>query len=230
MFFLGIGHTGHRKSNIKQNMTTSNDLLLCDFVELNSVEDARLRASYARQFFNIHLEWISRLVFIEEADLAMMNAPHKLASCLLAVLRDNRDVVVGSVCLKEQPFDVHAQRQCTASTDSAAVDADADAVSASDARDGDASAADSSSQPRSFELLKFAVSPSYQKCGIGKELLRRSLARAAELNATQLVLWSESHLYAAQKLYVNYGFEQVSIEDVHNKTYEGADVKFAKLL
>lgn len=73
-----------------------------------------------------------------------------------------------------------------------------------------------------YELAKMAVSPAYQGKGISKQLIETCIAKAKEIKATKLFLFSNHQLLAALKLYEKYGFRQVEVKD---SPFVTADVK-----
>jgi N-acetylglutamate synthase-like GNAT family acetyltransferase len=98
------------------------------------------------------------------------------------------------------------------------------------AKDGDdivGSAAIMSEGHGIFELAKFAVTKEWQGRGISKLLLETCLAKAREIGATKVSLFSNHQLTTALKLYEKYGFHHVSVED---SPFETADVKMELIL
>ncbi len=73
-----------------------------------------------------------------------------------------------------------------------------------------------------FELIKMAVNPAFRGQGISKILLNECLAKAKELNAVKIFLYSNSQLSIAIELYKKYGFVHV---DASNSPLLTADVK-----
>jgi putative acetyltransferase len=73
-----------------------------------------------------------------------------------------------------------------------------------------------------YELVKMAVSPEFRGKGISKMLIERCLQQAKTINAKKLILFSNSQLQTAIKLYENYGFRHVEVKDTPFVT---ADVK-----
>lgn len=78
-----------------------------------------------------------------------------------------------------------------------------------------------------YELVKMAVDPVYRGKGISKLLLDKCLAEAKQLNAGRIILFSNSQLKTALKLYEMYGFRHVAVE---NSPFETADVKMELVL
>jgi N-acetylglutamate synthase-like GNAT family acetyltransferase len=64
-----------------------------------------------------------------------------------------------------------------------------------------------------FELVKMTVVPEWQGKGISKLLLEKCLDKARELKARKIILFSNSQLQAALKLYSKYGFKHVEVTD-----------------
>ena len=73
-----------------------------------------------------------------------------------------------------------------------------------------------------FELVKMAVTPTFQGKGVAKMLLAKCLDRARELKAKKIFLYSNSRLIPAITLYKKYGFTDV---DASNSPYTTADIK-----
>jgi putative acetyltransferase len=73
-----------------------------------------------------------------------------------------------------------------------------------------------------YELAKMGVAPTHQKMGISKLLLERCLAKARELGAVRVILFSNHQLKAALGLYEKYGFQLVPVKD---SPFVTADVK-----
>ena len=73
-----------------------------------------------------------------------------------------------------------------------------------------------------FELAKMTVVPAYQGRGISKLLIETCIAKAKEIKAKKLLLFSNHQLLTALKLYEKYGFHHVEVKD---SPFETADVK-----
>ena len=73
-----------------------------------------------------------------------------------------------------------------------------------------------------YELAKMTVAPAYQGKGISKLLIEACIAKAKEINANKLLLFSNHQLLTALKLYEKYGFRHVEVIDAPFKT---ADIK-----
>ncbi|MBS1666261.1 MAG: GNAT family N-acetyltransferase [Bacteroidetes bacterium] len=73
-----------------------------------------------------------------------------------------------------------------------------------------------------YELAKMSVSPLYQGRGISKLLIEKCLAKAKEIGAKKIMLYSNSQLQTAIKLYTQYGFQHVP---VINSPFVTADVR-----
>ena len=72
-----------------------------------------------------------------------------------------------------------------------------------------------------YELAKMAVTEEYRGKGISKLLIQTCLAKAAEIEAKKLLLFSNHQLQTALKLYEKYGFYYVEVED---SPFETADI------
>ena len=78
-----------------------------------------------------------------------------------------------------------------------------------------------------YELAKMAVTEEYRGKGISKLLIQTCLAKAAEIEAKKLLLFSNHQLQTALKLYEKYGFYYVEVED---SPFETADIKMELVL
>jgi GNAT superfamily N-acetyltransferase len=73
-----------------------------------------------------------------------------------------------------------------------------------------------------YELIKMFVAPAFRGKGISKLLIEKCIEKAKEIGATKLMLYSNSQLQTAIKLYSKYGFHHVAVVDAPFVT---ADVK-----
>lgn len=64
-----------------------------------------------------------------------------------------------------------------------------------------------------YELAKMAVVPSWQGKGISSRLMEKCLAKAKELNAREIILYSHTSLNLAINLYIKYGFKHADATD-----------------
>ncbi|MBX3240333.1 MAG: GNAT family N-acetyltransferase [Chitinophagaceae bacterium] len=71
------------------------------------------------------------------------------------------------------------------------------------------------------EMIKMAVDEAFQGIGIGKRLCGAAIETARKMNATKLVLYSESSLAAALAVYRQFGFAD---KPVDRTKYKRADV------
>ena len=78
-----------------------------------------------------------------------------------------------------------------------------------------------------YELAKMAVTAAYRGKGISKLLIETCLAKAKEIGAKKLSLFSNHQLQTALKLYEKYGFYYVEVE---NSPFKTADVKMELVL
>lgn len=78
-----------------------------------------------------------------------------------------------------------------------------------------------------YELAKMAVTPAFQGKGISKLLIEKCMAKAAEIGAERLLLYSNSQLKAALKLYEKYGFVYVPVT---GSPFATADIKMELVL
>jgi putative acetyltransferase len=78
-----------------------------------------------------------------------------------------------------------------------------------------------------YELIKMFVAPAFRGKGISKLLIEKCLEKANEIGAKKLMLYSNSQLQTAIKLYSNYGFHHVPAT---NSPFITADVKMELVL
>ncbi len=75
---------------------------------------------------------------------------------------------------------------------------------------------------KEYELIKMSVAPEHRGKKFGNMLLEKCISKAKELNASKLILFSNSNLKTAIRLYEKFGFKHVEATDAPFKT---ADVK-----
>lgn len=75
--------------------------------------------------------------------------------------------------------------------------------------------------PGIFELTKMAVDKASQGIGAGKLLCTAAIEKARSLNASELILYSQSSLKAAIGIYYKLGFTPIPLDGV----YKRADIK-----
>lgn len=73
-----------------------------------------------------------------------------------------------------------------------------------------------------YELVKMAVDPDFRGKGISKQLLEKCLEEVRALGGKKMLLFSNSQLKTALKLYEQYGFHYVEATD---SPFATADVK-----
>lgn len=78
-----------------------------------------------------------------------------------------------------------------------------------------------------YELAKMAVTPAFQGKGISKLLIEKCMEKAKEVGASKLLLYSNSQLKTALKLYEKYGFVYIPVTD---SPFATADVKMELVL
>ncbi|MDP4264322.1 MAG: GNAT family N-acetyltransferase [Bacteroidota bacterium] len=78
-----------------------------------------------------------------------------------------------------------------------------------------------------YELAKMAVTEAYRGKGISRLLIERCIAKAREIGAKKLTLFSNHQLQTAIGLYSKYGFRHVAL---HDSPFETADVRMELLL
>lgn len=75
---------------------------------------------------------------------------------------------------------------------------------------------------KEYELIKMAVAPEHRGKKFGEMLLEKCVAKAKEGKAAKLILFSNSNLQTAIRLYEKFGFKHVEVTDAPFKT---ADIK-----
>lgn len=75
---------------------------------------------------------------------------------------------------------------------------------------------------KEFELIKMSVAPECRGKKYGYMLLQKCITKAKELQATKLILYSNSNLHTAIKLYERSGFKHVA---AINTPFKTADIK-----
>ena len=78
-----------------------------------------------------------------------------------------------------------------------------------------------------YELAKMAVDEAYQGMGAGKLLCAAAIEKAKELNASRLILFTNSRLKPAIHIYHQLGFKEVPLEE---KVFKRADIRMELLL
>jgi GNAT superfamily N-acetyltransferase len=78
--------------------------------------------------------------------------------------------------------------------------------------------------PGEFEIVKMAVTQSWQGRGIGRQLLERAVTEAFTLGARRLYLETNHMLVAAIRLYESVGFRHVPAERAVKSPYARSDV------
>lgn len=75
---------------------------------------------------------------------------------------------------------------------------------------------------KEYELIKMAVAPEHRGKKFGDMLLEKCIAKAKELQASKIILFSNSNLQTAIRLYEKFCFKHLEVTDAPFKT---ADVK-----
>jgi len=75
---------------------------------------------------------------------------------------------------------------------------------------------------REYELIKMSVAPEHRGKRFGDMLLKRCIDKAREVNASKLILYSNSQLQTAIRLYERSGFKHLAVVDA---PFETADIK-----
>ncbi len=75
---------------------------------------------------------------------------------------------------------------------------------------------------KEYELIKMTVAPEHRGKKFGDMLLEKCISKAREVKASKLILFSNSNLQTAIRLYEKFGFKHV---EVVNAPFETADIK-----
>ena len=75
---------------------------------------------------------------------------------------------------------------------------------------------------KEYELIKMSVAPEHRGKKFGDMLLEKCIAKAKEMNASKIILFSNSNLQTAIRLYERFGFKHT---EVVNAPFETADIK-----
>ena len=78
-----------------------------------------------------------------------------------------------------------------------------------------------------YELVKMGVTESYRGRGISKLLLNQCMAKAKEIGAKKISLYSNHQLQTAIRLYEKYGFYHIELV---NSPLETADIRMELIL
>ena len=81
--------------------------------------------------------------------------------------------------------------------------------------------------PGVYEIIKLGVRPEFRGRGAGQQLLERCLSWAREQKAEKVVLYSNSRLQSALRLYVRCGFSRIPFVPGH---YAVSDVEMERIL
>jgi N-acetylglutamate synthase-like GNAT family acetyltransferase len=73
-----------------------------------------------------------------------------------------------------------------------------------------------------YELIKMSVAIEHRGKKFGDMLLEKCISKAKELNASKIILFSNSNLQTAIHLYEKFGFKHVELTDA---PFETADIK-----
>ena len=84
--------------------------------------------------------------------------------------------------------------------------------------------------PGEYEVAKMAVTQTAQGSGIGRRLMTRIIAEAAEAGARRLYLETHHALTPAIRLYRSHGFQHLPPERIVPSVYQRADVFMERYL
>jgi putative acetyltransferase len=73
-----------------------------------------------------------------------------------------------------------------------------------------------------YELIKMSVAPEQRGKKYGDMLLEKCIGKAKEMKASKMILYSNSNLQTAIRLYEKFGFKHVEVIDA---PFETADIK-----
>jgi ribosomal protein S18 acetylase RimI-like enzyme len=73
-----------------------------------------------------------------------------------------------------------------------------------------------------YELIKMSIAPEHRGKKFGEMLLEKCISKAKEMNASKLMLFSNSNLRTAIRLYEIFGFKHIAVFDA---PFETADIK-----
>jgi putative acetyltransferase len=73
-----------------------------------------------------------------------------------------------------------------------------------------------------YELIKMSVAPEHRGKKFGDMLLEKCISKAKEMNASKIILFSNSNLQTAIHLYEKSGFKHVAVVDA---PFQTADIK-----
>ena len=73
-----------------------------------------------------------------------------------------------------------------------------------------------------YELIKMSVAPEHRGKKFGDMLLEKCIAKAKEMKASRIILFSNSNLQTAIRLYERFGFKHMEVVDA---PFETADIK-----
>ena len=75
---------------------------------------------------------------------------------------------------------------------------------------------------KEYELIKMSVAPEHRGKKFGDMLLEKCIAKAKEMKASKIILFSNSNLQTAIRLYERFGFKHMEVTDA---PFETADIK-----
>ncbi|MEO6452619.1 MAG: GNAT family N-acetyltransferase [Ginsengibacter sp.] len=80
---------------------------------------------------------------------------------------------------------------------------------------------------KEYELIKMSVAPEHRGKRFGGRLLEKCIAKAKEMKASKIILYSNSNLQTAIRLYEKFDFKHV---EVVNAPFKTADIKMELIL
>ena len=75
---------------------------------------------------------------------------------------------------------------------------------------------------KEYELIKMSVSPEHRGKKFGHMLVEKCIAKAKQMKASKIILYSNSNLQTAIRLYEKFGFKHTEVVDA---PFETADIK-----
>ena len=140
---------------------------------------------YAADFRRLNLEWLEKYNLLESHDLMVLDNPR-------GNVLDRGGFIYLAIDVPETQSFPEAQSASGQIVGSAALLHEHDDV---------------------YELAKMSVDPAFRGQGISKLLIEQCLRKAKEIGAGKLLLWSNSQLQTAIRLYTQYGFQHVPVVD-----------------
>jgi len=144
---------------------------------------------YEADFRRLNLEWLEKYNLLESHDLMVLDNPRgnvlDRGGYIWLALDEPQDASVSSESQVASPSQEDAQVVGTAALMHEHDDC--------------------------YELAKMSVAPAFRGRGISKLLIEQCLQKAREIKVGKLILYSNSQLQTAIRLYTKYGFQHVPV-------------------